>query len=196
MNKFEHACILTYIIFHPIHSLVSLFNPSYTSAIIAYLETEFVDDDVKNSFLFFPRGSKELKDISMIQMFMLNWYAEFKTIQQLDKYKPYAKFSMESRTNQNQPNHHGGMWGIIWAVIGPLQIIKKADLFVYRMENGYYKEDFPGCPLPGRNEADPTKFKDALRVTNTKKKKESSSSSGGGLLCCRSADAVIVETNR
>ena len=148
--------------------IVSLFNPSYTSAFVAYLESQFVDDAVKNSFLYFLRGEHDLREMTYLQRFLLSWYAEMKTIEQLMKHKPFTKFMMTSRTNHNAPAHHGGMLNLLWALFGPLRLQKSADAFVKKMETGGYS-DFPTRPWPERTGVDPKLLSFVLRKPKKKR---------------------------
>jgi hypothetical protein len=153
--------------------LTSFLNPSHTSAQIGFLEAEYSDtasgDEVKNSYMYFCRGS-ELN--SNCQYLPLNYYAHLKTDIEFDKCPNYRRFALASRTDRQQPNHHGGILGLLWAVFGPLKLHKNALDFVAKMENKGYK-DFPN-PLPGRTGADPSKIK--VNMRNPPKAKKSKGS--------------------
>ncbi|VEU36864.1 unnamed protein product [Pseudo-nitzschia multistriata] len=187
---------------------VAIFNPSHTSTMIAFLEAEFSDsaagDAVKNSFCCFPRG-RELKKNSTQQLLMLYFYYESKTNLNFGKYKPYSRFVLGDRTDMFQPDHHGGLLGLLWAFFGPTKLHKKTETFVERMENGSL-EDFPIGTLTGANEVDPEKFKAVKRkipkvasskstTANAKKSIDNGDlpkkkKGLGSLFCCRTADGI------
>eukprot|EP00536_Pseudo-nitzschia_multiseries_P006341 jgi/Psemu1/324309/estExt_fgenesh1_pg.C_1330009 len=153
----------------------SLFNPSHSSTQAAFLEAFFDDsaagDTVKNSFCFFPRGPKELKMITNQQLYLLLFYSEMKTNKQFSHFGPYSRFVLGDRTDVLQSAHHGGLVHLLWNLFGPVQMKKKADYFLEKMENGGF-EDFPTHPMADRNEVDPKKIEAVLRknsksVTNT-----------------------------
>ena len=155
--------------------LTSFLNTSHTSSQIGFLEAQYNDtsagDEVKNSFMYFCRGS-ELS--SSCQFLPINYYAQLKTDIAFDNCPNYRKFVLASRTDRQQPNHHGGILGLLWAVFGPNKLHKKALDFVAKMENGGYAE-FPTNPLPGRIPADAAKIRANMR-NHLKSKKESKGS--------------------
>ena len=144
--------------------LTSFLNPSHTSAQVGFLEAQYADtssgDDVKNSFLFYTRGPDELD--SGLRYLMLNWYAQVKTDLAFDICPNYRAFVLAARTDRQNPNHHGGILGLLWAIFGPLKLLHKTQSFVYKMENGWYA-DFPTHPLPGRSGPDASKLQANLR---------------------------------
>jgi len=130
--------------------LITVFNPSFSSAIIAYIEATFEDDsDMRNGMLYFLRG-EHTKPIP--SAFFGMFYAQGKTIQALGKHSPAMNFVLKSRTNNDTPIHHGGMLPFLWGMFGPLQIAKRGDAFVKKVENGGFsdvKDCFGnGCPIP------------------------------------------------
>jgi hypothetical protein len=155
--------------------ITNFLNPSHTSSQIGFLESEYSDtaagDEVKNSFMYFCRGS-ELSP--SCQYLPINYYAQIKTSRALYKCPNYRSFILASRTNRQQPNHHGGILGWMWAVLGPIKLRKKALDFVEKMENGGYI-DFPTNPLPGRIPVDAAKMRASIR-TRPKAKEQSKGS--------------------
>lgn len=61
-------------------------------------------------------------------------------------------FVLKSRTNNDTPIHHGGMLPFLWGLFGPLQIAKRGDAFVQKVESGGFsgvKDSFGnGRPIP------------------------------------------------
>ena len=187
----------------------AVFNPSHTSTQVAFLEAEFSDsaagDATKNSFCYFV-SSRELQGLNYQQMYLLIYYCEFKTNMQFSKYLPYSKFVLGDRTDSIQPDHHGGILGLVWNALGPTKLKHKAETFMERIENGGYK-DFPTHPMPGRSEVDPKKLKAVKRIkpttasTKSMTKTNSESTSGESpprekkslrsAFCCKSVDAII-----
>lgn len=154
--------------------LTSMFNPSHTSAQIGFVESEYSDtasgDEVKNSYLFFARGEAELRDKDLLAAFILSFYIHQKTDFEFDKCPTYRNWVLGQRTDRNQPGHHGGVMGLLWAVFGPTKLAKYANAFRTKMETGGF-EDFPTNPLPGRPGADPSKHTPNLRYPPKPKKK-------------------------
>ena len=114
-------------------------NPSFSSAIIAYVEANFEDSKIdKNQFCYFASGSELAKP--NLTSFLYHFYAQLKTLQALQKYGPATKFIMSSRTNLDSPLHRGGLFKLLWAVFGPQRLKAKGDRLVRRIENGDIKE--------------------------------------------------------
>lgn len=155
--------------------LTSLFNPSHTSAQVGFLESEYSDtaagDEMKNSFLYFARGTSELKEKGFLATFLVLWYAHQRTDLEFGKCPSYRKFVLSARTDRQQPAHHGGILGLLWAVLGPTKLLQAAVAYREKMENGGY-EDFPTNPLPGRKGADASKHEANLRNPTVVKKKQ------------------------
>ncbi len=145
-----------------------LFNPSGTSALTAYLEAQFSDDAIKNSFLCFPKGTSE--GVNMKEWFILHLYYHMKTVGQLAKYKPAMKFVMNSRTNTDSPTHHGGFLPFLWAAFGPLQNAKGSELFVKRVEEGDLT--LMKAFIPEKKDLSPREIKMGLREYQNKTKKK------------------------
>ena len=140
-----------------------LFNASLSSALIGYLEATFHDDSVKNSFIYHP-VSKQMKENSIIS-FVISVYCHLKTHEQIAKYKPLERFIVESRTNPDGFGRHGGIFPLLWAVIGPLKLGKKVSALVKKFTNKGFSdvED----PFPGRKDLDPSVLKSALRTAGS-----------------------------
>lgn len=83
--------------------ILSVFNPSLSSAVIAYMEANIVDyDKTKNDFLYFLRG--HLKGNP--QMFLGQLYGDFKTAMTLVELFPaFRTFYLGSRLNPMSPQH-------------------------------------------------------------------------------------------
>ena len=60
--------------------LPMVFNPSFSAALIGYLESKFSNDAVKNKFLYFVKGSE---DLDLRELFVLNFYCQLKTIDEI-----------------------------------------------------------------------------------------------------------------
>ena len=119
-----------------------MFNPSFTSALVGYLEGTFHDDNVKNGFLYFPCGD-EFRD-ARAEQFIVYLIAQFRNSKNLLNYKPAMRFAMQSRTNQEAPMHHGGLRLLFWAAFGPLGLKKKGD----RSNLVAYLAEATGAPSP------------------------------------------------
>jgi len=167
------------------------FNVSCSSAIIAYIESTFADEsEMRNNLLYFPCGEDHNKTDFM--SFFVQFYMQNKTFKALGLYPPAMQFVLKSRTYLDAPCHHkNGMIGFLWALFGPLQMAKKANKFVERVESG----DFPDCQdcfgcagrkLPQPNEL---KIKEKPKVkSNYPPQKKSKSRSK--LSCCATVDVV------
>jgi hypothetical protein len=178
--------------------MCTVFNPSFSSAIIAYIETTFEEnDDMKNSLLYFPRGKHAAPTHNS---FFAMFFAESKTMEALGKHPPAMKFVLASRTNSDAPLHHGGFLRFLWGMFGPLKIAKKGSSFVKKVENGGFadvQDSFGnGRPVPDAN---------ALRVKETKGRKKigrnlkhtayvsypsKKSTAKSSFNCCTTVDAV------
>ena len=111
------------------------FNPSCSSAIIAYIESTFIDDDTKNNLFYFVHRKEDSKPSPDLWLAVL--YCQTKTFEALGKYPPAMKFIVNSRTFLDAPMHHyNGMLGFLWALFGPLQLEKKSSEFTRKIENG------------------------------------------------------------
>jgi len=139
--------------------LLFIFNPSATSAIIAFLESEFYDDSIKNSFLYFFKGKK--KQYNDLEVFILVWYYHMKTVDQISKHKPAFKFLMSSRTFTDAPMHHGGILPLLWAYFGPKQLKRRSDAFKKIMEGRNFGGIDPS--IHGKSVVDPKVLKSASR---------------------------------
>ena len=157
--------------------LSSFLNPCHSASQAAFLEAEYIDsqsgDEVKNSFLYFQCGASELHKENLIQWFMVAWYAHMSTDLEFNKCPNYRSFVLKSRIDRQQPAHHGGILGLLWAIFGPTKLLQKTAAFREKMKNGGYK-DFPTDPLPGRTGADPSKLEANMR--NPPQPKESKKS--------------------
>jgi len=156
--------------------LTSFLSPSHTSTQVAFLECEYSDtasgDEVKNSYLYFARGPSELREDGWLQMFLLAWLAHMKTDLEFNKCPNYRGFVLRSRTDRQQPDHHGGLLGLLWAIFGPTKLLQKTKAFQDKMENGGFA-DFPTNPLPGRTGVDASKLEANLRNPPQAKPKKS-----------------------
>jgi len=89
------------------------------------------------------------------------FFAQSKTMEALGKYPPAMKFVLNSRTNGDAPLHHGGFLRFLWGMFGPLQIAKKGNSFVKKVESGGFadiQDSFGnGQPVP---EADTLEVKE------------------------------------
>lgn len=142
-----------------------LFNPSMTSTLIAYLEAKFSDDSVKNNFIYFVKGDKN--KLNSKQNFLVSLYCQLKTLERLIKaYRPAAGFVLKSRTNGDAPMHHGGLIPFIWAMLGPMKLMKKTDGIIKNFEEGGYGVD---VSMPDRTVVDRCCVKGALRISKKKK---------------------------
>lgn len=185
--------------------LVAVFNPSFSSAIIAYIETTFENDDrMKNSLLYFPRAEHAAPTpINFFSMF----FSQLKTVEALGKHPPANKFLLKSRTNGDAPLHHGGFLPFIWGMFGPLQIAKSGSAFAKKVESGDFNDvkDCFGQPIREAN---------VLKVKKNRKSKKDANEAceavGGkkasaeasppypprrakkksGFTCCKSVNAV------
>uniref|UniRef100_A0A7R9ZH01 Uncharacterized protein n=1 Tax=Pseudictyota dubia TaxID=2749911 RepID=A0A7R9ZH01_9STRA len=175
--------------------LCTVFNPSFSSAIIAYIETTFVEDDgMKNSLLYFPRGKHATPTPSA---FFGMLFAQMKTIEALGKYPPAMKFVLNSRTNADAPLHHGGTIKFLWGMFGPHQIAKKGNAFAKKVEKGGFA-DVQDCFGHGRPvpEADALKAKKNKGGNNKSKKMavsyppKAEAKKRIGFNCCTTINAV------
>lgn len=168
------------------------FNPSCSSAIIAYIECTFVDDSgVKNKLLYFPRREKDTKPTTDWWLCLL--WMQNKTFDALVSYPPAMKFVLNSRTFLDAPMHHNnGMLGFLWDLYGPLQMAKKAEEFTKKIESGGFTniQDSYGCAdrqIPKPNELKLKLKKKEKAKSNYPPKKSSSKMRYN---CCATAEVV------
>jgi len=125
--------------------LITLFNPSLSSAIIAFLECTIDenDDEAKNGCCFFLRG-KEFLAPSPVNL-LGSVYMDSKTKDALMKVKGGMKFFMKSRTNEFAPMHHK-RWNrqFLWTMYGPKQLHKVPKALAKKVESKGY-EDIDHC---------------------------------------------------
>lgn len=114
------------------------FNPSLTSALVGYLEGTFLDDEVKNGFLYFPCGI-EMHSVRP-ESFLLSVVSQMYTMSALSNYRPAMKFLLQARTFQESPKHHGGMVNFLWGAFGPVKLVKKQDLLMEKIKSGGYSD--------------------------------------------------------
>mmetsp|Transcript_34682 Transcript_34682/g.39522 ORF Transcript_34682/g.39522 Transcript_34682/m.39522 type:complete len:373 (-) Transcript_34682:30-1148(-) len=119
--------------------LLQIANPSFSAAIIAFLEATFNEecDDLKNQFCFYPHG--EYAKLNMRGL-LVNFYTQIKTTDAMTQYKPAANFMLTSRTDPHAPTHHGGLLKFLWAILGPLKLRKTSKMVMKRIENGGFDE--------------------------------------------------------
>jgi hypothetical protein len=168
------------------------FNFSCSSAIIAYIETVFADDsEMRNNLLYFSAGEKHT--IPDYTLFFNQFYVQSKSFAALGAYPPAMQFVLNSRTYLDAPCHHYmGMPGFLWALFGPMQLAKKADKFVERVEAG----DFPDCQdcfgCAGRKLPDPKelKIKEKSKVASNYPPQKSKTKSKMSFNCCSTVDVV------
>jgi len=116
-----------------------IFNPSFASALIAYMETKTEDDETKNACFFYPTKSS----ITYVEL-LRGFYCQLKTLTFLGKtYSSSLQFIVNSRTNQDSSSHHGGLFKILWAQFGPMQLQRKAQKFIERVEGGKFCDCMP-----------------------------------------------------
>jgi len=115
--------------------LLHVFNPSFSAAIIAYVEATFNADcdDLKNRFCYYPRGEYAKANLQSLLVYM---YSQFKTMDALQQYRPASKFILTSRTNSDAPMHHGGLFKLFWALLGPVRLEKRTKAFKKKVDNG------------------------------------------------------------
>lgn len=147
--------------------MLALFNPSLTSAIVAYLEVTFNNDNIKNKFCF-PLLGKYGKAIP--DTLIGGIYAQSKQMLALSCYKPAIKFVLNSRTHLDAPMHHGGMFKFIWALYGPMQMRKYSIKLIKKVENlSYYGLDHT-FGINGRSHnIDPKEIQASLSFNKKKK---------------------------
>lgn len=114
---------------------LTLFNPCFTAAIVAYIESTFEDDHLKNK-LCFPVVGKHAEPTP--ELLLASVYSQSKQLLALMSYRPAKKFILSSRTNINAPTHHGGIWKMLWAFFGPCQLAKFPRAMIEKVENGGY----------------------------------------------------------
>jgi len=120
--------------------MLGVFNPSLSSAIIAFWECTMDgdDDESKNDCCYFLRG--EYSD-ERAEMLIGGFYMEVKSNEALMKVKGGTKFLMNCRTNLNSPMHHkGGMLRLMWNFYGPQQLHKFGKALVEKVESKGYSD--------------------------------------------------------
>merc|ERR1740139_1274262 len=83
---------------------------------------------------------------------------------------PAAKFMLYSRTNPDSVNNRAGgsLLKLLWASFGPLQLAKKGEIFVKKVDDGGFS-DIDHCFGVGRPLPTKPSSKFLLRKTNAKK---------------------------
>ena len=141
---------------------ILIFNPSFTAALVAFLESEYSEDDVKNRFLYF--GKDMDKFANMKNVFILSLYAHLKTLDVVGKKcKGGLEFITTSRTNNDAIIHHRGILPLLWALFGPMRLDKKVKKLMKRIETGGYK-GIDSTNLPRRRALDATEVEAARRI--------------------------------
>jgi len=129
--------------------LLAVFNPSFSAALIAYMESNISDDNTKNACCFWGTSQD-----NTIAYFFESFYGQFKTFSVLIKTYPLsAQFILYSRTNPDSVIYHGGILKLFWAQLGPRQLKTKMEKIMKRMESGEYldfqpEREFVNRPLP------------------------------------------------
>jgi len=119
--------------------ILSIFNPSLSSALVAYMETNIVDEDeTKNQLLYFLKGHLS----GNREMFLGMLCSEFKTNLALSgKFKSFLKFYVSSRTNPMSPQHHGGsLFRYLWQVFGTPATAKKCSALTVKVKNKEFED--------------------------------------------------------
>lgn len=128
--------------------LLAVFNPSFSAALIAYMESKIEDDKTKNACCFWGTSP------DTVAYFFQSFYGQIKTLTVLMKtYAPAGRFILYSRTNSDAIMYHGGLVRLLWAQFGPRQLKIKTDRMIRRMEMGEYGDfridkEFVNRPLP------------------------------------------------
>lgn len=114
-------------------------NSSFSSAFIAYVESTFKNDEIKNSMFFLLTGKHTLGTPTTI---IGGFYAQMKTVNALVKrHFPAALFLLNSRTNADSLNNRGGsVLDLLWSLYGPLQLDKMGENFIQKIDNGGFSD--------------------------------------------------------
>jgi len=168
------------------------YNVSCSSAIIAYIESEFADDsEMRNSLVYIGKGEEFTTDY---KSFFSQFYYQNKVFSALGAYPPAMQFIMNSRTYLDAPSHHYlGMAGLLWTLFGPSQMAKKAAKFVERVERGDFPETQNCFGYAGRKLPDPKelKIKDKSNLkSNYPPRKKCEPKSKLRLNCCATVDVI------
>ncbi len=114
--------------------VLTVFNPSFSSALISFLEAHIEDDEFKNKSIFFGRVIPTYDD------FLNQFYTNLKTVIGLiENYPPIADFFLYSRTNADAPIHNGWV-KFIWSQFGPSQGAKKVRKLMEKIESGSFRD--------------------------------------------------------
>lgn len=175
---------------------LAVFNPSFSSAIVAYIEATFKADEPKNK-LCFPLVGK-YSDEATIDLLLGGLYAQSKQLQTLMTHPPARKFILNSRTNLDAPMHHGGVWKMLWAMLGPPQLAKSFVRLVEKIENGGYTGIDHTFGIDRNREIRSKEIRAWLRESSEGSVKRETHipypqkhSMGSAWSCCTSADAVV-----
>lgn len=120
-------------------------NPSFSSAMVAYVESNFfatsVEEELKkkNSVFFLLKGRYGLGTPATL---LGGFYAQMKTVNALMSLHPRCiRFLLSSRTNPDSLNNRGGsVLSLLWAMFGPLQLDKKGKLFLKKIDDGGFSD--------------------------------------------------------
>ena len=117
-------------------------NASFSSALVAYVEAHFSDDDdaVKNSVFFLPVGEHALGTPATL---LGGFYAQLKTLRALVALRPLAAlFLLRSRTNADSLGHRtgGSVLRYLWGLYGPLRIDRLGADFVEKIDRGGFSD--------------------------------------------------------
>ena len=113
--------------------VVMFYNPSYSSAHIAFLECTLKEDSSKNKCCCFLRGKYGEPTPALV---VGQFYVQIKTIEALLYIKGGLRFLLTSRTNIGAPFHHkGGLLRLAWFMFGPQQGYNFARKLCHKIES-------------------------------------------------------------
>jgi hypothetical protein len=128
---------------------IAYFNPSFSSAIIAFLEcnssiqhNDYDDDDAhsrKNNYCYFLRGKQHTQ--SHPRGFLGAAYMDTKTFDAVWNIKGGEKFILHSRTFDGAPMHHeGGLRRMAWEWYGPHNQISMGPKLLRKVDSKGYSD--------------------------------------------------------
>mmetsp|Transcript_14028 Transcript_14028/g.32613 ORF Transcript_14028/g.32613 Transcript_14028/m.32613 type:complete len:595 (-) Transcript_14028:714-2498(-) len=165
--------------------LFNAYNPSLTSALVAFMEcSKPDDDDLKNRCVFFLRGRYTKPTLGS---FFGAYLMELKSTDAIFRnFKGAVKFLLNSRTNDLAPMHHkGGLLKFLWMMHGPAKLSALAPTVIEKAErrgwsdvdHAFGIETFSGFEQAELRKTTPRWWRRRCFGKKTKTKKPSSSSS-------------------
>jgi len=145
-------------------SNLTLFNPSHSSALVAYIETTSTDAAAKNKFIAHSAASPLLvvdgspNFHGHLSQLVQGVYSELKTMRAIQAHgKKSFNFYFAARTNYVAPCHVP-LRKTLWVMFGPARLDKKATRLMRKIERVGFEDMPPVDPRPRKAAASPARM--------------------------------------